>query len=389
MYYQANSFSLKDFSNEALTEYFKQNAMMLSPHTIIEKSKMNDYEFFLSQANFLIVVDTLEKFQQGMVNAQSEEGKKFIHFKRSLYKLYEVRNRSTLEHDAFSFKVDRRSLTSLYRANLDYVAEVSMCNEQENRRNLRALKGKAFKKHRFGSENLRGLGAFTISGLTYYNWAYLALMLGNSIPFVTFFFPLIYGVHKFHYHNEIHAIEFVKGGDHDGWLKVTISESPFNSKDILVNPAHIESVGTYALDTESASDTKKHFVNISQYEQDGVTHVQDLIATVPEDAYRDNFTMDWILQSKSEDETETTALFNDLIHQDLKTKTIQAGSAGFLTDSRQASSEEIRLQIEKKKANQTLQKMEEVLGKEKLESMTPEQLYNSYRSFIEVQRVSN
>jgi hypothetical protein len=45
-----------------------------------------------------------------MINAQSAEGKKFIHFKRSLYKLYEVRHRSTHEHDVFSFTVDRRNL---------------------------------------------------------------------------------------------------------------------------------------------------------------------------------------------------------------------------------------------------------------------------------------
>jgi hypothetical protein len=64
-----------------------------------------------------------------MVNLDRKAGKNFIHFKRQLYKLYEVRHRSMLEHEAFSFKVDRRNLTHLYKANCEYVNEVSQYNQ--------------------------------------------------------------------------------------------------------------------------------------------------------------------------------------------------------------------------------------------------------------------
>jgi hypothetical protein len=37
-----------------------------------------------------------------------------------------------LEHDAFSFKVDRRDLDRLYEANLQYVHECALRNETEN-----------------------------------------------------------------------------------------------------------------------------------------------------------------------------------------------------------------------------------------------------------------
>lgn len=50
--------------------------------TIAKKCATKDFKFFLEQQNFLKVVDTLEKFQQGVVNVQSEEGKEFILFKR-------------------------------------------------------------------------------------------------------------------------------------------------------------------------------------------------------------------------------------------------------------------------------------------------------------------
>jgi hypothetical protein len=51
-----------DYTTGALQEYFGKNVLMLSPQTIIERSQANDFEFFLKQANFLKVVDTLEKF---------------------------------------------------------------------------------------------------------------------------------------------------------------------------------------------------------------------------------------------------------------------------------------------------------------------------------------
>jgi len=53
--------------------------------TIRERSEMKDYEFFLKQGNFMKVVDTLEKYQQRVVNTKSESGKDFIQFKRQLY----------------------------------------------------------------------------------------------------------------------------------------------------------------------------------------------------------------------------------------------------------------------------------------------------------------
>lgn len=65
----------------------------------VERSDAKDFEFFMTQGNFLKVVDTLEKYQQRVVNTKSESGKEFILFKRQLYQMYEVQNRSIDEHD--------------------------------------------------------------------------------------------------------------------------------------------------------------------------------------------------------------------------------------------------------------------------------------------------
>lgn len=152
---------------------------------------------------------------------------------------------------------------------------------------------------------------------------------------------------------------------------MTINETPFKSKQVIVNPLHVRSIGQYALDTEGANDTNKHILHISQYEDANGSHSQEIVAILPHDGLRDYTSMDWILQSKSSHESETTALFNDLVRRDLETKTSQARSS-ILRSQRKLSTQEVNYHIEKKDASATLQKMEEVYGKDKLESMSPE-----------------
>lgn len=84
---------------------------------------MKDFQFFLRQGNFLKVVDTLEKFQQGVLDPSSAKAREFVLFKRELYALYEVQNRSKHEHELFSFTIERENLRSLYQANESYVNE--------------------------------------------------------------------------------------------------------------------------------------------------------------------------------------------------------------------------------------------------------------------------
>jgi hypothetical protein len=54
----------------------------------IEKTQAKDYAFFLSQRNFLKVVDTLDKYENQILDKSSIEAKDFVLFKRQLYQLY-------------------------------------------------------------------------------------------------------------------------------------------------------------------------------------------------------------------------------------------------------------------------------------------------------------
>jgi hypothetical protein len=71
----------------------------------------------------LKVVDTLEKFQSGMLDRQSPAARDFILFKKQLYQMYEVQNRSVHEHELYSFEIERQNVKWLYQANLTYIEE--------------------------------------------------------------------------------------------------------------------------------------------------------------------------------------------------------------------------------------------------------------------------
>jgi hypothetical protein len=78
------------------------------------------------------------------------------------------------------------------------------------------------------------------------------MMVGNSVPMIAITAGIMYGVTKFNYTNEITAVSFQNGGNHDGWLKITINETPFSSRTVTVNPAHIMSIASYSADTQGA-----------------------------------------------------------------------------------------------------------------------------------------
>lgn len=83
-------YEIQEFQHDSLKKYFEENALLFPVETIIDKVGQKDFNFFLSQTNFLKVVDTLEKFQEGMINKESPSAKDFVVFKRELYQMYQV-----------------------------------------------------------------------------------------------------------------------------------------------------------------------------------------------------------------------------------------------------------------------------------------------------------
>ena len=81
---------LQGYSHDNLKAFFDQDAYLYPVSQIIEKVDQKDFKFFLGHQNFLKVVDTLEKFQNNVVDLDSKAGRDFMVFKRQLYQLYEI-----------------------------------------------------------------------------------------------------------------------------------------------------------------------------------------------------------------------------------------------------------------------------------------------------------
>ena len=128
------------------------------------------------------MVDTLEKYQQRVVNTKSESGKEFVLFKRQLYQMYEVQNRSIDEHDGFSLQLERQNLRWLYTANLDFIGEMKRVADLDNLVQHGALKGSIFKAKTLSAKRLQGLGFLTVAGFAYAHFGAMALMLGKTLP---------------------------------------------------------------------------------------------------------------------------------------------------------------------------------------------------------------
>jgi hypothetical protein len=65
-----------------LKAYFDQDGLLYPVDVIAEKVELKDFNFFLSNKNFLKVADTLEIFQESIVDLDSQSGKDFIVFKK-------------------------------------------------------------------------------------------------------------------------------------------------------------------------------------------------------------------------------------------------------------------------------------------------------------------
>lgn len=91
---------------------------------------------------------------------------------------------------------------------------------------------------------------------------------------------------------------------------------------------NIRSLTAYGIDTQGAAETNSFIVHIDQYVENGNLHMNEIVAIIPEEAYRDTASLDWILQYKHQEE-ETVSLFNDLVRRELADKSSTGGISGF------------------------------------------------------------
>ena len=261
------------------------------------------------------MVDTLEKYQQRVVNTKSESGKEFIQFKRQLYQMYEVQNRSIDEHELFSSKLERQNLRWLYQANMDFIDEMQRVNTMDALVDHGALKGSIFKAKMLSTKRLYGMGSFGLAGILYANMSMLSLMLGPTIPALGMVGAAMYGARQFAQTDTVSRIDYIKEGEFAGRLRVTVQKTPIVSYTIVVNPGNCRSICAVGADDIGEDDAEGNVLHVEEYfnESTGQTERQGLF-TVPADAHRDKTTLEWIFAAKN-DASETDELFNDFIAQ--------------------------------------------------------------------------
>jgi hypothetical protein len=266
----------------------------------------------------LKVVDTLEKYQDNHVDKQSDSGKEFMLFKASLYQMYEVSNRSGVEHEAYSFRIERSNLRWLYNANLDYCNELVRVNREENMTNHGSLNGAVFKQKMFNTDRVRGVGAFAAVAAISSNWMPITLACAGlgvpaAAPAVGLAGMLFYGMHKLNTTNSVNSITI---DDSTGNLILAISRSAFSETKIMVSPTNVKSVVALGQDNLGADDTESNLIQVTNY-TDIASGEAGLTGQyiIPAEAHRDKPLMDWILSDNStvDYESTTDADFNDLM----------------------------------------------------------------------------
>ena len=292
---------------------------------LIEKTSLKDFRFFLNNGNFLKVVDTLEKFEQGLLDKNSPRAREFILFKRQLYAMYEVQNRSVHEHELFSFEVERENLRWLYNANTDFVSEMHRVDQIDQLADHARLgKDEVFRRRTLSPRRFKGLGAFA-SSFTLYSYApYLAVYCGATAPVLGAVFAGLYGMLQFSESQIVNSIKIIKDAtsEHYGKLHIEVGESVFATSEIIVDTKDVHSIVALGNDDFGEDGNDGNVLKIGRYfDKSSKQWVENERAlTLPGDAFRDRRFLDWVLSDK-EGESELANDFNDLMIKVINSKT--------------------------------------------------------------------
>lgn len=289
-----------------LKEYYDQDGMLFPSSEIANRVDLRDYNFFLDngeQKDFLRIVDTLQKYESRNINLDTQQGRDWVMFKRQLYQMYEVRNRSVSDHEQFSFEVERENLSWLYRANQEFIREISRQNERQQIKNASILKGAVFKQKGLTRSRLHGALSFGFAGLSFAYFPWLSQTLGFSASMLAVCASSVYGMYNLQQDvGSVRAIYLVNDDQNPSNYRVrlTINNSILSSYTIEVDPRNIQSLYTLAnQDGYEESDLDTNVVVVKDFVDVSTGKVVPLnYFLLPAESCRDNDLMDWVLSVK-------------------------------------------------------------------------------------------
>lgn len=325
-----------------------------------------------------------------MVNVHAEEGKDFIIFKRQLYQMYEVQNRSKEEHDAFSLGVERKNLRWLYKANLNFVSEMSRINHLDNLVAHGKLKGSIFKAKKFGPKRQRGLLSLALSVFGYTNMATMTMMVGPNVATLGVVATAYYGMMQFYDNQMISQIDFIREGENAGKLRMKVQKSVFSSYWVIVHPRNSRSVVSMQKNDVFGEELDQHIVHLDEYIKESTGERGEGTFSLPVESVQDNISLEWALAPK-DTTTVTLPTFNDLVMR----RHFALADTGGLTGLGAATAvgtgwsnvnteQEVNMALieNEQRSAAMLEQMQRMYGKEKLDKMKPQELYRAYRDFV-------
>ena len=293
---------------------------MFPVETIIEKYKSEDYDFFLSKGNFLKVADTLEKFGANL-DMEHADAKHFVMFKKKLYKLYEARSRSVLEHSQFSAEIPEDELTHVYDAHKHHLSSIMRENYLDRISVQARLKGAYYKRKWMSPARLKGL---TSGFLSFGMWAYHPYIIPyfawwSCVASMYYALPItaaLVGLYHLSESNVVHSINRIDSGANAGKIRISVLASPIVSRDIIADPAHIHDGGRVNNHGYSALKvTQGYWVSTgTEFKEEKIFAIE---TADNGNAWIDHEGLDWLLQKKTDD-SETNKLYADLVHSRAK-----------------------------------------------------------------------
>jgi hypothetical protein len=323
---QKTPFQLQAYTTDNLQDYFNKEGIIFPLDTLIAKYQEKDYEFFLGQGNFMKVADSLEKFQQ-CLDLSSPESKNFVVFKQKLYRTWEVRNRSTLEHSMFSGHIDDTDLPHLAESNRYHVAEMERETMLERYYNHSQLKGKMYKRKGISAERLTGILSLGLAADIYFFHGAWANYLGETLPTVFGSLAFINGLSCLGDQNAVEEIEIVQEGEHKGKARITVAHTPFVKRELIAETKHVTK-GSYVEGTDETSVIVLEGLDLAS----GDYFTQPRGFGLFSDAYVDEVQLDWLLAQTGDSDLDL--LFTDLCQQKALTFTTDH-QKNLLEDSRQ------------------------------------------------------
>lgn len=310
--------------------------------------------------------------------------------------MYEVQNRSVNEHELFSFEVERKNLTWLYRANGDFIQEMHRVDLQDQVADHSKLgKDEVFKRKTLSPRRFKGVGAFAASFGIYTYAPYIAAYLGTTLPMLGAVFGGLYGMLAFSESQIVNSIKIIKDqSENHGRLNITVGDSAFTTSNIIVDVKDVVSIVALGNDDFGEDGTDGNVLRIKRFFDSSTSQwvETERALTLPGDAFRDRYFLDWILADKS-GEGNLADDFQDLMIRQHEISTSQGKIGQFdvlaarntvtlLNDS--DSIIDAQIKRNDPQVDGILQNIANTYGADHLKSLSDRELYSLYKNHASV-----